>query len=132
MAHQHGIVFLGIQRAIGFHHQRIAGQGLSALQQKRCGEFNKLGLYEAHGLVGRHNTVFLRLDCWFSQAFEYKSQTGFEGGPVAGSVFVQLTHQGVNFIDVKCSSHFFDQFLRGLKVGFQQQLFHIQQLRRMH
>ena len=32
VAHQHSIAFLGIQGAIGFNHQRIAGQGLSALK----------------------------------------------------------------------------------------------------
>jgi hypothetical protein len=84
MAHQHSIAFLGVQHAISFHHQRIARQGLSALQQERCGEFNKLRLYEAHGLVGRHNSAFLKLDCLFLQAFEYKSQNGFKGALNAG------------------------------------------------
>ena len=55
VADQYGVGFVGVERAVGFHHQIEARQGLAVLQDKRLFERDFFGRYQPYAVGGGHN-----------------------------------------------------------------------------
>ena len=55
VADQYGVGFVGVECAVGFHHQIEARQGLAVLQDKRLFERDFFGRYQPYAVGGGHN-----------------------------------------------------------------------------